>query len=77
MILARRDLAFGSAIGGQSICNDPLLHKSPTFHAPPHSSFCGALVSLGSQDFFKNDAVLIGRPPQPEGPACDLNNGVA
>jgi len=74
MFKAGRDLAFSCTVGAQLICNDPFWHETPAFHRLDQKSLCRALVSLGLQNFFKNDAVLIHSPPQLEGPARDLHD---
>ena len=65
MIKAGRDLTFCSAIGSQFVRDDPFGHKSPAFHQLDQKPLCGALVSPGLKDFFKNNAVLVDRAPEP------------
>ena len=73
MFKARCNLAFGGPVGSQFVRDDPFGQAKP-LDQRPQKALCRRLVTLGLQDFLKNDPILVDRTPEPEFPSRDRHH---
>ena len=73
---ARRNLAFGRAVGSELIGDEALRCSPLLLHQSVQQAFHGFLIAPTLENLIQNNAVRINCAPQPELPPLDLHDNV-